>query len=55
VRTWLFRHRLRLRAVYSPRPALPPALVRLRSGRGPVFVERLGPHTILRVPRKPAA
>jgi len=51
VRSWIFRHRLRLRAIYAPRPALLPAPIPRqdgRSGRGPVVVERQGGHTILR-------
>ena len=58
VRSWIFRHRLRLRAIYAPRPALLPAPQvpkDRRVGRGFVVVERLGPHTVLRARRKPAA
>ena len=56
VRSWIFRHRLRLRAIYAPRPSLPAPRARRKrlSLRGPVIVERLGPHTILRASFRPA-
>ena len=57
VRSWIFRHRLRLRAIYAPRPALLPAPLPKkegRSGQGFVIVERHGPHTILLRPSGPA-
>jgi hypothetical protein len=58
VRSWIFRNRLRLRAIYGPRPSLRPAAgIRpagdLREGRPepvrvPAVLERHGRHTIVR-------
>ncbi len=58
MRSWIFRNRLRLRAMYSPRPSLRPAAgIRPASGpregrrepvRVPAVLERHGRHTILR-------
>ena len=55
VRSWIFRHHLRLRAIYAPRPSLqaPRARRKRLPPRGSVIVERLGPHTILRVSFRP--
>jgi len=57
VRSWIFRNRLRLRAIYGPRPSLRPAAGVRPAGapregpepvRVPAVLERHGRHTILR-------
>jgi len=58
VRSWIFRHRLRLRAIYAPRPALKPAPPARSSGGtrgGYAIVVRRGRHTILGPGRVPKA
>jgi hypothetical protein len=55
VRSWIFRNRLRLRAIYGPRPSLReagadriPERVPKLPVRVPAVVERQGRHVILR-------
>jgi hypothetical protein len=49
VRSWIFRNRLRLRAIYGPRPApRESAPARKLPVRVPAVVERQGRHVILR-------
>jgi len=60
VRSWIFRHRLRLRAIYGPRPLPGPqpaarAPARLWSGLLPGECARRGADFLLRPPGRPAA
>jgi hypothetical protein len=63
MRSWVFRHRLRLRAVYGPLPvpAETPAMgarksgPKARSGLRPGHCERKGRHFVLRPMTPPAA
>lgn len=56
MRSWVFRHRLRLRVVYGVGPAAappaPPPAPRLRGGARPGTIERRGGVVILRPPAR---
>jgi hypothetical protein len=48
MRSWIFRNRLRLRAIYGPRPALREPAAWKPPVRVPAVVERQGRNVILR-------
>ncbi len=51
MRSWIFRHRLRLRAVYGPRPPAPPSAGPSRPQRARALNQGLAPGECARVGR----